>query len=217
MEENKQSNEMNKDLSENVFLDYYDEDEAKLEEAVPKKKEKSITYEILTWIRDLGIIIIVVLFVTTFVGEKTRVKGDSMEPNIHDGDNLILNKVTYRFSEPERFDIVVFPYEKDPSLNYIKRIIGLPGEEVNLRDGKIFINGELLEENYGMEEIRIYGNQGFPDATLIVPEDEYFVMGDNRNDSSDSRYKDVGTISKEEFLGKTWIRIWPLTDFGVVE
>lgn len=210
MEENNQRNEMNKD----VFLDYYDEDEAESEELVPKKKEKSITYEILTWIRDLGIIILVVLFVTTFVGEKTRVKGDSMETNIHDGDNLILNKVTYRFSDPERFDIVVFPYEKDPSLNYIKRIIGLPGEEVDLADGKIIINGEILEENYGREEIRILGDQSFP---LIVPEGEYFVMGDNRNDSCDSRYKDVGTIPKEKFLGKTWIRIWPLSDFGVVE
>jgi len=181
------------------------------------KAETSILREVLTWIRDLGIAIIIVVLILNFVGETTSIIGASMEPNVHDGDRFIINKLTYHFKDPERYDIIVFPY--DDELNYIKRVIGLPGEEINLvqtTDGTydIFIDGVLYEDPYGMERIIRPGNQKYP---LTVPEGEYFVMGDNRNDSSDSRYTDVGTISKDLILGKTWLRIWPLSTVGTVE
>lgn len=178
-----------------------------------KSNKKSITYEILTFVRDLAIILFVFWLITTFIGEKTNVVGDSMEPHIHNGDIFILNKLTYRFSEPKKFDIIVFPYNNGES-NYIKRIIGLPGEVIDFKDGKIVINGKVLDESYGKEPIRVLGNQKFP---LVIPEDEYFVMGDNRNDSSDSRYQDVGTIPRDKILGKIWVRIWPLNSFGTVQ
>lgn len=193
------------------------DNEEVMADVVPDKNEKSVAYEILMFIRDLAIMLVIFGLFTTFIADRTSVIGDSMEPNIHDGDYFILNKVSYRFTEPERFDIVVFPYNHGQS-NYIKRIIGLPGETIDLkRDGDsftIYINDEKLEEHYGKESIEYPGNQTFP---LVIPEDEYFVMGDNRNDSSDSRYQDVGTIPKSEIIGKVGLRIWPFSDFGFVD
>lgn len=177
------------------------------------KENKSLGWEILLFLRDLAIMIIVVALFTTFIADRTKVIGNSMEPHIHDGDLFVLNKITYRFSEPERYDIIVFPYNHGQS-NYIKRIIGLPGETVEILDGEVIINGEVLGENFGMEEIRYDGNQKYP---LTIPEDEYFVMGDNRNNSTDSRYQDVGTIKKEDIIGKAGLRIYPFSGFGFVE
>lgn len=213
------------DLSSEDISDQYDiddfikdmENEEIMADVVPDKNEKSVAYEILMFIRDLAIMLVIFGLFTTFIADRTSVIGDSMEPTIHDGDYFVLNKVSYRFTEPERFDIVVFPYNHGQS-NYIKRIIGLPGETIELKkDGesyKIYINGEELIENYGKEPIDYPGNQVFP---FVIPEDEYFVMGDNRNDSSDSRYQDVGTIPESEIIGKAGLRVWPLDDFGFVD
>lgn len=193
------------------------DNEEVMADVIPDKNEKSVAYEILMFIRDLAIMLVIFGLFTTFIADRTSVIGDSMEPNIHDGDYFVLNKVSYRFTEPERFDIVVFPYNHGQS-NYIKRIIGLPGETIELkREGEsftIYINGEELEEHFGKEPIEYPGNQTFP---LVIPEDEYFVMGDNRNDSSDSRYQDVGTIPRSEIIGKAGLRVWPLNDFGFVD
>ena len=128
-----------------------------------------------------------VWLVITFVGQRTEVEGASMENTLHNGDNLIVDKLSYRFHDPERFDIIVFPFQFQDNTYYIKRIIGLPGETVQIMDdGSIYINGEKLEENYGMEVIKpeTIGRAAEP---IELGDDEYFVMGDNRNNSSDSR------------------------------
>lgn len=201
------------EIVEEEFSEDFTDDEIN-NDITKDKSEKSLAYEILMFIRDLALMLVIFGLFTTFIADRTSVIGDSMEPNIHNGDYFILNKISYRFSEPERFDIVVFPYNNGQS-NYIKRIIGLPGEEIEIKsDGQIYINDEVLEEHFGIESIRIKGNQPFP---MIIPDDEYFVMGDNRNDSSDSRYQDVGTIPKEDIIGRAGLRIWPLTNFGFVE
>lgn len=158
-----------------------------------------------------------VWLVITFVGQRTEVEGASMENTLHNGDNLIVDKLSYRFHDPERFDIIVFPFQFQDNTYYIKRIIGLPGETVQIMDdGSIYINGEKLEENYGMEVIKpeTIGRAAEP---IELRDDEYFVMGDNRNNSSDSRTDMVGNIKRENIIGKAWLRIWPVSDFGVLQ
>ena len=158
-----------------------------------------------------------VWLVITFVGQRTEVEGASMENTLHNGDNLIVDKLSYRFHDPERFDIIVFPFQFQDNTYYIKRVIGLPGETVQIMDdGSIYINGEKLEENYGMEVIKpeTIGRAAEP---IELGDDEYFVMGDNRNNSSDSRTDMVGNIKRENIIGKAWLRIWPVSDFGVLQ
>ena len=158
-----------------------------------------------------------VWLVITFVGQRTEVEGASMENTLHNGDNLIVDKLSYRFHDPERFDIIVFPFQFQDNTYYIKRIIGLPGETVQIMDdGSIYINGEKLEENYGMEVIKpeTIGRAAEP---IELGDDEYFVMGDNRNNSSDSRTDMVGNIKRENIIVKAWLRIWPVSDFGVLQ
>ena len=158
-----------------------------------------------------------VWLVITVVGQRTEVEGASMENTLHNGDNLIVDKLSYRFHDPERFDIIVFPFQFQDNTYYIKRIIGLPGETVQIMDdGSIYINGEKLEENYGMEVIKpeTIGRAAEP---IELGDDEYFVMGDNRNNSSDSRTDMVGNITRENIIGKAWLRIWPVSDFGVLQ
>ena len=158
-----------------------------------------------------------VWLVITFVGQRTEVEGASMENTLHNGDNLIVDKLSYRFHDPERFDIIVFPFQFQDNTYYIKRSIGLPGETVqSMDDGSIYINGEKLEENYGMEVIKpeTIGRAAEP---IELGDDEYFVMGDNRNNSSDSRTDMVGNIKRENIIGKAWLRIWPVSDFGVLQ
>lgn len=163
----------------------------------------------------LLMVLILTFLVVTYVGQRTMVVGSSMEPTLSDGDNLIVDKISYRFAEPERFDIIVFPFRYAEKTYYIKRIIGLPGETVYIdEEGSIYINGELLVENYGKEVILDPGRAYEP---ITLGEDEYFVMGDNRNNSSDSRDPVVGSIHRDEFIGKAWMRIWPLDKLGMIK
>lgn len=177
-------------------------------------KEKSILREILGLLLYLAIVLAITFIVVTFVGQRTEVNGMSMFPTLTDGDNLIVEKISYRINEPERFDIIVFPYPGDEKVHYIKRIIGLPGETVQITNGDIYIDGEILEEDYGYEPMT---NAGMASDPVVLSDDEYFVLGDNRNNSQDSRYGVVGNIKREDIVGKAWMRIWPLKSFGVLK
>lgn len=168
-----------------------------------------------------GLYLLGVLFLTylviTFVGQRTEVNGESMTPTLNNGDNLIVDKITYRFQDPQRYDIIVFPFRYQADTFYIKRIIGLPGETVQIdTEGVIYINGEVLNENYGREVI-MPENVGIAIEPIILGEDEYFVMGDNRNNSTDSRTEIVGNIHREDIIGRAWVRIWPFSEFGVLK
>ena len=161
------------------------------------------------------VVLVVTFLVVTYVGQRTMVIGSSMESMLSDGDNLIVDKLSYRFSEPQRFDIIVFPFRYAEKTYYIKRIIGLPGETIYIDgNGTIFIDGEELKENYGKEVIKDPGSAYEP---ITLGEDEYFVLGDNRNNSSDSRDPVVGNIHRDEFIGKAWMRIWPLNKIGMIK
>lgn len=139
---------------------------------------------------------------------RIRVDGYSMEPTIHTGEWIIVNRLAYKLGEPERGDIVVFHYPRNPEQEYIKRIIGLPGDEVAVHNGQVFINGEPLNEPY-IKAAPAY--QG----TWVVPEDSLFVFGDNRNNSSDSH--NWGEVPMDKVIGKAIFVYWPPTEWGVIE
>lgn len=176
---------------------------------------KKILREILSTSLYFLVVLCLVYLVIHFVGQRTQVSGSSMEPKLNNQDNLIVDKITYKFKEPERFDIVVFPFRYDEDTYYIKRIIGMPGETVYIdAEGNIYINEEPLTESYGKEIIKDAGRASTP---LTLGDDEYFVMGDNRNNSSDSRDPAVGNIKRDSIIGRAWLRIWPFDKFGFIK
>ncbi|MCD8249257.1 MAG: signal peptidase I [Lachnospiraceae bacterium] len=178
-----------------------------------KKEERGPLRDILSFVLYVAAMVLATFLIIHFVGQRTYVSGSSMENTLSDGDNLIVDKLTYRFSDPKRFDIIVFPYRYEENTYFIKRIIGLPGETVQITDGKIYIDGEELIESYGREVIK---NAGLAAEPVTLGENEYFVLGDNRNDSTDSRDPAVGLISRDDIIGRAWIRIWPLSRFGIL-
>lgn len=163
----------------------------------------------------LCFIVAAIFFIVTFIGQRTMVDGHSMEDTLYHNDNLIVDKLTYRFKSPQRFDIIVFPHlVGDEAQYYIKRVIALPGESIYIdENGAIFINGALLEEPYGKETIQ---NAGSASTTITLKDDEYFVLGDNRNHSSDSRDPAVGLIHKDEIVGRALFRIYPFSKMGFI-
>lgn len=181
-----------------------------------KKKNRvgSVMRELLGWLFYILIIIGLTYLIITYVGQRTRVSGSSMETTLSDGDNLIVDKLSYRFQDPKRFDIVVFPYKYEENTYYIKRIIGLPGDTVQVKDGYTYINGELLESDiYGAEVMMEAGAASEP---ITLGEEEYFVLGDNRNHSLDSRDPSVGILKREDLIGRAWVRIYPFDKMGVI-
>lgn len=155
-----------------------------------------------------------------FLYAPTVINGDSMRPSLSDGDIIIIDKITYRMEDIERFDIVAFKYKYDYSQMYIKRVIGMPGETIYMKDNKIFILNkntgeyEQLKEYYGFYK----GENKYPDCEpMILGEDEYFVLGDNRNDSEDSRSSVIGAVKKDLIIGKAFFRILPFNGIGSLE
>ena len=180
---------------------------------------KKIIKELLDTSIYLLVVLVLTYLVITFVGQRTEVSGSSMETTLSHGDNLIVDKLSYCFHEPERFDIIVFPFQYQEDTYYIKRIIGMPGETVRIdEEGTIYIGDEdgvrVLEESYGMETIQFPG-RAYEEVEL--GEDEYFVLGDNRNNSTDSRMPEVGNIHRSDIIGRAWVRIWPFDKFGVLK
>lgn len=158
------------------------------------------------------VVLVLTLLVVRYVGQRTVVMGHSMEPTLSDQDNLLVDKLSYRLHDPKRFDVVVFPYQYADKTYFIKRIIGLPGETVRIDDtGNIYINDELLMEAYGKEVIE---DPGLARDGITLGANEYFVLGDNRNDSSDSRFVSVGNIKGSQIIGKAFLRIYPFSSFG---
>ena len=183
-------------------------------EDIETEEKPNVMRELLGMLVYVGIVLAITFLIITFVGQRTHVSGESMENTLDDGDQLIVDKLTYRFHDPERFDIIVFPFRYKDNTYYIKRIIGLPGETVQIADGEIYINGEVLEESYGREVMQDAGLAAEP---LTLGDDEYFVLGDNRNYSSDSRDPSVALIHRKEIIGRAWLRIWPLDSFGILK
>lgn len=179
----------------------------------PKIEKTSLKKDIIDMTIYFIIVVLAAYLTVNFVAQRTMVDGDSMYPTLHNRDNLIVDKISYRFGEIDRFDIVVFEYPHKEDVHYIKRIIGLPGETVQIIDGMIYINGELLEESYGYEVMR---NAYRAERPIHLGEDEYFVLGDNRNDSTDSRSDSVANVHRSQIVGRAFVRIYPFNRIGVL-
>ncbi len=191
----------------------------KTEEKPVKSKNKKLKEAFSTVIYFL-IVLLVTWLLITFVIQRTVVEQTSMETTLQSGDSLLVDKISYRFTEPKRFDIVIFPYKlAEEKTYYIKRVIGLPGETVRIDyDGNIYINDEKLEENYGREVIQPNSTWSSKmDKGVTLADDEYFVMGDNRNNSVDSRFDNVGPVKRDEIIGRAILRIWPFSSFGIID
>lgn len=165
-------------------------------------------------IQSLVIAGVLAFLIITFVAQSFVVEGSSMEETLQHGERLIVNKLVYRFSDPDRGEIVVFTPQGAEDNRYIKRIIGLPGDTVYIQDGEVFVNGEPLEEDYIKEEMREVGESG----PFESPEDSYFVLGDNRNHSADSRFPNlVGYVDRDNIHGRALWVFWPPTEMRLVD
>lgn len=182
-------------------------EETTTQETTPQSRRtrfKSILFDIL---ETLLLTIVFYAILSTFIG-RYKVLSVSMEPNLYEGEYLLISKQTYKIWSPVRGDVVVFRYPRDLQKNYIKRLIGLPGEEVELRDGQLYIDGELVSEPWLVNQPRATSGR------WVLGQDEYFVMGDNRDNSSDSRA--WGSISHQHIIGKALLCYWPVNCWGLI-
>src|SRR3990172_4993591 len=172
---------------------------------MPRSRLRRVLLEVIETI----VLALVLFMAINFLTARIRVDGSSMEPNFHDGDYVIVNRMAYRLGDMQRGDVIVFPYPLHEEDDYIKRVIGLPGDHVAIYNGVVYVNGEALAEPYIMEK---------PDADLaeiVVPDGYVYVMGDNRNASSDSR--SWGPLKIEKIIGKAVFRYWPFSTMGLVD
>jgi signal peptidase I len=161
-------------------------------------------------LHDVSVAVLFCFFLVTFVAQAFRVQGTSMQPLLQDGERIVVNKLLYRFHAIERGDVVVFWYPREPSVSFIKRVVGLPGDILELREGYLYVNGRVLEEPY------LDGKPSFRDLSNMPPTEVkpgfYFVMGDHRGSSNDSR--NWGEVPEKYIYGKAVVRFWPFAKAG---
>ena len=174
-----------------------------------KRSALSIVVELLIY---AILVVVCVFWVPEHVVQRTVVKGESMENTLHDEESLLVNKLKYKFSDPERYDIVVFyPKGRDVDEYYVKRVYGLPGETIQIKENDILVNGEKIDDEYAKN---VMDDAGIAEEPITLGEDEYFLLGDNRMVSLDRRDPEVGLVKKENIAGHVALRIWPLSQFG---
>ena len=168
---------------------------------------------IVEWIVSIAAAIVLSLFIRQFVFTAAVVSGPSMEPTLQNGDRVIVNRIAIRLNAPEHGDIVAFPYPANPDDKHIKRIIGVPGDMVDVHNHQVFINGELFIDYYSPDGVLLTGDMSFP---VVIGDDEFFVLGDNRLNSKDSRFASVGLIQREDIIGNAWFRFIPIDNIGTL-
>jgi signal peptidase I len=167
--------------------------------------------ELKDWAISIVIAVALALFIRTYIVELYMVEGPSMRPTLVNGERLVVNKFVYRLQQPGKGDVVVFRYPRDPSRDFIKRVIATAGDTIEIRDGRVSVNGQQLNEAYILEKSR----GSYPLST--VPEGTIFVMGDNRNNSEDSRFADVGFVPLHLLKGKAILVFWPVGNFRMLQ
>lgn len=169
-------------------------------------KSRELTISILKWIGQIIIVVLLAFLVIRFMGQTLTVRGESLEKTFYDGDVVLVNKLTYRIQEPKKYDMVVFRTDNNEENHYfIKRIVAVPGDTVLIEDGVLKVNGEELSAFPAFSEIK---NPGLAAEEITLAEDEYFVMGDNCNNSEDSRVASVGNIKRENMIGKVQLKLY---------
>ena len=170
---------------------------------------------ILTWIFEIAVALVFAALVGIFMFQSVTIQESAMEPTLSVGDRFFVNRVVYKFSSPKRGDLIVFKTSgSDDAALHISRVIGLPGETIQISDGKVLINGEVYEENGNFPDI---SNGGLAADSVSLESGEYFVLGDNRNNSEDSRYGDIGNINRKYIVGKLWFTISPREKTGFLK
>ncbi|MBO5228540.1 MAG: signal peptidase I [Lachnospiraceae bacterium] len=180
------------------------------EKRIKEKNYLVIAVKILT---DITVVAGVAIFLFAHFFDEVKVSGTSMEPSFEDGDILYLDEFTYKFFDAKRLDVIAFTLDNSDTV-YVKRIIGLPGEKVQIKNGSIYIDGKLLEADIEAENIL---NAGDAEEVIKLGDDEYFVLGDNRNNSEDSRFASIGMVKEDNIIGRAWLEVTSLKDFGFVK
>lgn len=177
-----------------------------------KKVNMSIVKEVLSWVAEIAITLVIAFTFVYFIGLRTSVVGQSMADTLSNGDEILVNRFIYKVTDPKPNDIIVFlPNGNEKSHYYIKRVIAVPGDTVQIQSGAVYVNGELFEEEVDVSAIE---EAGLAAEEITLGDDEYFVLGDNRNNSEDSRYANIGNVKKEYIIGKAWFIVSPWKDFG---
>ncbi len=178
----------------------------------PRPDKNMIVDVILKWVVDIIVIVAIAMFFLIYLGEETKIVGSSMASSLNDGQVVLIDRMKYKLSSPDRFDVIVYKSNTIEGQYVIKRIIGLPGEKIKIEDSTIYIDGEELEDKYfdGTFE------NGYISDEIEIGSDEYFVMGDNRNLSEDSRFEYIGNINKSNIVGKAWLIASPFNEIDFV-
>lgn len=177
-----------------------------------KKINMAVVKEVSIWAAEIAITLMLAFTAVYFVGLRTSVVGQSMTETLNSGEEILVNRFIYKVTNPKPNDIIVFlPNGNEKSHYYVKRVVAVPGDTVLISDGKLYVNGELFEEEAAVEDME---EAGLASEEITLGADEYFVLGDNRNNSEDSRYANIGNIKKDYIIGKAWFRAAPWGSIG---
>ncbi|MDO5410484.1 MAG: signal peptidase I [Lachnospiraceae bacterium] len=165
------------------------------------------------WIVDIIVVIVLAMFLVQYMGMRYEVIGHSMEPAFKVEDHVLVDQIAYKIGRPRRFDVVVFKNKGKEDQIYMKRVIGLPGEKVQIQNGSVYIDDELLDMGEAAEIINL---PGIADNPVVLETGEYFVIGDNSDSSEDSRFSNIGNVRKSDMIGKVWFRFYPFDRIGLI-